>query len=84
MTEGDVMGSTQTEPDVPEKSVLNDPWIHRSSSMRCRTCMWFVKKESVRKTVLGRCRRHAPVMNGFPVVFLDDWCGDHRLDEDKV
>lgn len=27
----------------------------------------------------GRCRRHAPTMNGFPVVYDTDWCGDHRL-----
>jgi hypothetical protein len=34
--------------------------------------------------VLGRCRRHAPTMNGFPAVWTDDWCGDHKLDETKV
>jgi len=33
---------------------------------------------------VGRCRRHAPTMNGYPVVFEDDWCGDHKLDETKV
>lgn len=27
----------------------------------------------------GRCRRHAPTMGGYPVVFPDDWCGDHKL-----
>ncbi len=66
-----------------------DLWVHRSSAMSCRTCMWFVAKPSLReeKTVapqLGRCRRHAPTMNGYPVVFLSDWCGDHKLDEEKV
>ena len=30
---------------------------------------------------IGRCRRHAPVMSGYPVVFETDWCGDHKLDE---
>lgn len=30
---------------------------------------------------LGRCRRHAPTMNGYPVVFESDWCGDHKLNE---
>lgn len=68
-----------------------DPWIHRSSGMRCRTCIWFVPKtveglvamkEEAR--VVGRCRRHAPTMGGYPVVFQTDWCGDHRLDENKV
>lgn len=23
-------------------------------------------------------------MNGYPVVFENDWCGDHKLDETKV
>lgn len=33
---------------------------------------------------LGCCRRHAPTMNGFPAVFYSDWCGDHKLDENKL
>lgn len=33
---------------------------------------------------LGRCRRHAPTVNGFPAVFESDWCGDHKLDENKI
>lgn len=33
---------------------------------------------------IGRCRRHAPTMNGFPAVFEGDWCGDHKLDENKI
>ena len=69
-----------------------DPWVHRSSGMRCRTCMWFVMKVPVPQTpqtegysqMVGRCRRHAPSMNGYPVVYTNDWCGDHRIDENKV
>jgi hypothetical protein len=62
-----------------------DPWKHRSSGMRCATCIWFVPKQKAEgETQVGRCRRHAPTMNGYPVVFLGDWCGDHRLDENKV
>jgi hypothetical protein len=57
-----------------------DPWQHRSAGMRCETCMWFVKK----KGSVGRCRRHAPTMNGYPVVYENDWCGDHKLDETSV
>jgi hypothetical protein len=50
--------------------------------------MWFVSKESAGAiksdvVVVGRCRRHAPTMNGYPVVFVNDWCGDHRIDENK-
>lgn len=33
---------------------------------------------------IGRCRRHAPTMNGYPVVFASDWCGDHKLDENAL
>jgi hypothetical protein len=54
--------------------------------------MWFVPKviESqdeptvVAESPLGRCRRHAPTMGGYPAVFVSDWCGDHRLDENKL
>ena len=28
-----------------------------------------------------RCRRHAPTVNGYPAVFQNDWCGDHKLDK---
>lgn len=67
-----------------------DPWVHRSAGMKCRTCMWFVGKEPQALTVtvksheVGRCRRHAPTMGGYPVVYMTDWCGDHRLDENKL
>lgn len=71
-----------------------DPWKHRGAGMRCRTCMWFVIKvttddsgklePSNKNGRLGRCRRHAPSPNGFLPVFENDWCGDHRLDENKI
>ena len=56
-----------------------DKWKNRSEGMKCRTCMWFVLKAGD----IGRCRRHAPTMNGYPLVFVDDWCGDHKIDENK-
>jgi len=53
--------------------------------MRCKSCMWFVPKQAADGiTDLGRCRRHAPTGMGFPPVFVNDWCGDHRLDENRV
>ena len=65
-----------------------DPWIHRSVGMRCRTCMFFVEKQAASLPKLthafGRCRRRAPTMNGYPAVFDHDWCGDHKLDENKL
>ena len=36
------------------------------------------------KPKLGRCRRRAPTMNGYPAIFENDWCGDHKLDENKI
>lgn len=59
-----------------------DPWAHRAQHMRCASCMWFVLKEGGPK--LGRCRRHAPTLAGYPAVFDTDWCGDHKLDEARV
>jgi len=75
----------------------DDPWKHRSSGMKCRTCIWHVRKILIndgnklidmdgnsQKPGVGRCRRHAPTMNGYPVCYEDDWCGDHKVDENKV
>ena len=68
---------------------MEDKWVNRSAGMRCISCMWFVGKAHVSMKEgdffkLGRCRRRAPTMNGYPVVFADDWCGDHKLDENKA
>lgn len=71
-----------------------DNWKHRSTGMRCGGCMYFVLKRpgesaeplepgAMRRKV-GRCRRHAPTMKGWPVMFITDWCGDHKLDENKL
>jgi hypothetical protein len=59
-----------------------DNWKHRSDGMLCKTCMYFVLK--VPSDNFGRCRRHAPTMSGFPAIFDTDWCGDHKLDENKL
>ena len=70
-----------------------DNWINRPLNMICGTCMFYVpkfniielaKEDSLPVTKIGRCRRHAPTLNGFPVIFKDDWCGDHKLDENKI
>jgi len=64
-----------------------DPWKHRSSNMKCSTCMWFAAKVNMDNGAsqnVGRCRRHSPSMNGYPVVYTSDWCGDHKIDETKV
>lgn len=63
---------------------VSDNWADKSS-MTCSTCQFYAAKEITNQdndrpsVILGRCRRHAPTMGGFPVVFLSDWCGDHKL-----
>ena len=68
--------------------MTNDPWKHRSANIGCVTCMWYVEKAKVEGSEntapIGRCRRHAPVMSGYPVVFETDWCGDHKLNENAT
>ena len=68
--------------DVPVLTNKVDPWENRSEGMLCRTCMWWVPKKTdpaADVTFKGRCRRHSPAMGGYPVVFDNDWCGDHKL-----
>lgn len=78
---------SETEIEVGKGSD-NDPWRHRSKLMHCVSCMFYVEKVKAvysRNTApIGRCRRHAPTMNGYPVVFETDWCGDHKLNENAV
>ncbi len=64
----------------------DDNWKHRSTGMHCLSCMSFVEKivEISKPMDIGRCRRHAPTMNGYPVVYSSDWCGDHKMDENKI
>lgn len=60
--------------------MAEDNWKHKSDTMRCRTCMYYVPKTSR----IGRCRRNAPTIDGWPAVYESDWCGDHKLDADKL
>lgn len=72
--------------DAPDKPIC-DPWAGRSEGMRCKTCISFAKKGSridTERGAFGRCRRNAPTMKGFPIVWGMDWCGEHRLDEEKI
>lgn len=78
----------ETKPEAVKAPA--DNWQHRSQNMKCGSCMWFLFKPLLEKTDyisasgnLGRCRRHAPTMAGFPAVWTTDWCGDHKIDETK-
>lgn len=79
--------------ELPIEAIGKDLWKHRSATMRCTTCMYYVPKirqpggsssEVNTLTTLGRCRRHAPTLSGWPAVYAHDWCGDHKLDENKI
>lgn len=62
-----------------------DNWKHRSEGMLCKSCMFFAPKAKEGEIIeVGRCRKHAPTMGGWPVMFITDWCGDHKLDETKL
>jgi hypothetical protein len=67
---------------------MSDNWQHRSAGMTCSRCIYFVPKGEPKPNIipLGRCRRHAPRAEGggWPAVFGNDWCGDHKLDETKL
>ena len=65
---------------------INDNWKNRKHGLKCELCIWFVFKEveTDKPLHLGRCRKHAPTMKGWVPVFGTDWCGDHRLDENKI
>jgi hypothetical protein len=75
--------------EIDPKKLEPDNWKHRSKGMKCSSCMWYMAKGTAQPAAstrrdLGRCRRHAPTMSGFPVMFASDWCGDHKLDEEKI
>ena len=65
-----------------------DNWQDRFKGMVCGTCMYFVAKLSIKEQnvekKIGRCRRNAPTMKGWPVLFSTDWCGEHKIDENKL
>ena len=69
---------------MDEKQTHADNWSYRFSGMICKTCIFFVEKKNIKEKILGRCRRNAPTMSGFPVVFETDWCGNHKIDENKM
>jgi hypothetical protein len=74
------------------EEMSEENWRHRSKGMKCRTCMWWVEKHNANligelkpgDQKLGRCRKKAPTLNGWPAVYESDWCGDHKLDETKL
>ena len=77
------------------KNANSDCWKDRKKGMVCSTCIFFVEKtplfdyKSIDMPVdsrgrFGRCRHNAPTIKGFVPGFESDWCGEHRLDENKL
>lgn len=54
---------------------MKDKW-DRKTGFCCDTCAFYVPKTME----IGRCRRNAPTMDGYPVVYATaDWCGEHKI-----
>jgi hypothetical protein len=56
---------------------------------KCKFCKFYVEKIpfDVKRTytVIGRCRRNAPkATEGYPVTFPGEWCGQFKIDENKI
>ena len=57
-----------------------DNWKDKTS-FRCGTCMYYVQKDGT----LGRCRYNPPVVvSGWPAVYDGDFCGQHKIDPEKL
>jgi hypothetical protein len=82
----DIQDIPKEDQEPPDRE--QDNWKNRSVGMRCGTCRVFVPKPTKavqgQDHVIGRCRALPPTMKGWPVVFSDDWCGEHKLDEEKI
>lgn len=66
-----------------------DRW-DRKTDFGCSSCMFYVPKREaliggdVIEMAEGRCRRRSPTMKGYPVVFADDWCGEHKRGSNPI
>ncbi len=73
-----------------------DRW-DRKTDFGCGSCMFYVPKKDhaleypsltpkqyAEYVKEGRCRRLSPTMKGYPVVFADDWCGEHKRGSNPV
>lgn len=70
--------------ETKEKEMSNttnkDNWKDKATGMICSTCTNYAPKNEY----IGRCRRNAPTMKGFPPVFPSDWCGEHKMNDALV
>jgi hypothetical protein len=56
------------------------------SEKKCKTCLWLAATpKDVKPAIgIGWCHRHAPTINGYPIAFADDWCGDHNFNKEAL
>ena len=72
--------------------MARDNWKNRGDGIVCNCCMFYVPKEKPDavmvsgyvETSIGRCRRHAPTLEGYPAVYISDWCGDHKMNTEHI
>ena len=58
-----------------KRKKVEDKW-DQVTGYCCASCRYYSPKDDD----MGRCRRHAPTMGGYPVVYAEeDWCGDHKI-----
>jgi hypothetical protein len=43
----------------------------------CATCHWF-EGDRENDELMGHCHYDSPSMAGFPCIYPDNWCGDHK------
>lgn len=68
---------TEAKEKEMNNTTNNDNWKDKATGMVCATCTNYAPKNEY----IGRCRRNAPTMKGFPAVFPSDWCGDHKMND---
>lgn len=80
-------------PTFPAPTAVSEDLITRNLGLARQTAWRFHRRtgqpyddlEAVAFVGLIRgCRRYDPSATGFVPVFVNDWCGDHRLDENRV
>jgi hypothetical protein len=60
---------------VPKEETTRKPYSDKKHPL--------IKEEIT--TYPGRCRRYAPTMKGYPVVYGNsDWCGEHKIGSNPV
>ena len=69
------MALAEDDPGDNVPGTVDDLWAHRSTAMKCASCMFYTN---------FRCRRHAPTLQGYPAVYPADWCGDYKKSKDSM